>query len=438
MIKSVVLSRLLGQSVYRRTSCVSSSSTSASSSGESSDGSKIPHKKSLNLQDFPPERIRNFSIIAHVDHGKSTLADRLLEATGTISKQPGNAQVLDKLQVERERGITVKAQTAAMFFRYRDQFWLLNLIDTPGHADFNFEVSRSLAASDGAILLVDANQGVQAQTVANFWLSFERNVTLVPTVNKIDLKEAKPNEVIEEIFTLFELPAEDCLKVSAKLGTGIDELLKALVDRIPAPKGDRNSPLRAFIFDSWYDRFRGVFAFVVVKDGFVEKGQKIRSLTSGRDYEVQQVGIMTPESTPVDRLYAGQVGFIVANMKNVNEATLGDTLAWSAQPNVEKLPGIKPAKPMVFAGLFPLDVSDYTGLKGAVEKLALNDPSVSIEPDSSPALGQGFRIGFLGLLHMEVFSQRLEQEYDENVIMTAPSVPFKAEIKVSLTHSLNI
>lgn len=302
--------------------------------------------------------------------------------------------------------------------------------------DFSYEVSRSLSACDGVLLLVDANQGVQAQTVANFWLAFEQSLKIVPVLNKIDLKGAKPDTVKQQILSLFELPPDKCLLVSAKTGFGVDAVLDTIVEEVPAPSGSRDAPLRALIFDSWFIHFRGAIAAVLVKDGSISPGQQITSVNSGRTYEVGEVGIMCPDPTPVRRLYAGQVGYIMANMKTVKEAQIGDTLCEFSQDGsqaVQPLPGFRPVKPMVFAGLFPLEPQEFSNLRGAVEKLALNDPSVTLEPDSSPALGQGWRVGFLGLLHMEVFEQRLDQEYGASVILTAPSVPYKAEIKDNQT-----
>ncbi|XP_002737333.2 translation factor Guf1, mitochondrial-like [Saccoglossus kowalevskii] len=376
---------------------------------------------------FPVENIRNFSIIAHIDHGKSTLADRLLEITGTISSKTDNKQVLDKLQVERERGITVKAQTASILYNYNDKTYLLNLIDTPGHVDFSYEVSRSLSACQGVILLVDANQGVQAQTVANFYLAFEAGLTIIPVMNKIDLKVADPARVAVQMENLFDTKEGEIIKVSAKLGTGADEVLKKVVDSLPAPVGSRDNPLKALLFDSWYDRYRGAILNIAMVDGSVSVGDKITSAHTNKSYDVKEVGIMHPEQTPTSTLYAGQVGYVIAGMHNIKEAQIGDTL-YSAKHAVTPLSGFKPAKPMVFAGMYPIDKSDYVSLRSAVDKLTLNDSSVSVSIDSSPALGQGWRLGFLGLLHMDVFNQRLEQEYNAEVIVTSPSVPYKAKL----------
>jgi len=381
----------------------------------------------VELSAFPSNKIRNFCIIAHVDHGKSTLADRLLEFTGTISKDAKNEQVLDRLQVERERGITVKAQSATLVYSHQGNSYLLNLIDTPGHVDFHFEVSRSLRACQGVILLVDANQGVQAQTVANFYSAFELGLTIIPVLNKIDLKNSKPEEVGLQITKLFDVKTEDILKVSAKLGIGIEDLLLTIVKRIPPPKSDQSLPLSALLFDSWYTRYRGVGCSVAVVNGKIQKGDKISLMHSQKSYEVTELGIMHPDEVITNILYAGQVGYIYANMKSTREATVGDTIHHLNNP-ITALPGFRPAKPMVFAGLFPNDQSEYGDLKRALEKLVLNDSSVTVGLDSSAALGQGWRLGFLGLLHMDVFCERLEQEYATTVVVTTPNVPYKIQI----------
>uniref|UniRef100_A0A667GJC2 GTP binding elongation factor GUF1 n=1 Tax=Lynx canadensis TaxID=61383 RepID=A0A667GJC2_LYNCA len=354
-------------------------------------------KEKIDMSRFSVENIRNFSIIAHVDHGKSTLADRLLELTGTIDKTKNNKQVLDKLQVERERGITVKAQTASLFYNWEGKQYLLNLIDTPGHVDFSYEVSRSLSACQGVLLVVDANEGIQAQTVANFFLAFEAQLSVIPVINKI----------------------------SAKLGTNVERVLQAVIERIPPPKVHRKNPLRALVFDSTFDQYRGVIANVALFDGVVSKGDKIVSAHTKKIHEVNEVGVLNPNEQPAHKLYAGQVGYLIAGMKDVTEAQIGDTLYLHKQP-VEPLPGFKSAKPMVFAGMYPIDQSEYNNLKSAIEKLTINDSSVTVHRDSSLALGAGWRLGFLGLLHMEVFNQRLEQEYNASVILTTPTVPYKA------------
>ncbi|XP_067993731.1 translation factor GUF1, mitochondrial isoform X2 [Melanerpes formicivorus] len=354
-------------------------------------------KDKLDVSTYPVESIRNFSIIAHVDHGKSTLADRLLEITGTIAKTTHNKQVLDKLQVERERGITVKAQSASLFYKHAGANYLLNLIDTPGHVDFSYEVSRSLSACQGVILVVDANEGIQAQTVANFYLAFEAQLAIIPVINKI----------------------------SAKQGTNVEKVLQKVIEKIPPPQCNPADPLKALVFDSTFDHYRGVIANIALFGGEIQKGHKIVSAHTKKRYEVHEVGILTPNEQPTHKLYAGQVGYLIAGMKEVTEAQIGDTLFMYKQP-VEPLPGFKSAKPMVFAGMYPVDQTEYNNLKSALERLTLNDSSVTVHRDSSLALGAGWRLGFLGLLHMEVFNQRLEQEYNMSVILTAPTVPYKA------------
>ncbi|ROL41122.1 Translation factor GUF1, mitochondrial [Anabarilius grahami] len=362
----------------------------------SSNGSE---KESFDMSEFPVERIRNFSIIAHIDHGKSTLADRLLEITGAIAKTASNKQVLDKLQVERERGITVKAQTASLFYQHDGQTYLLNLIDTPGHVDFSYEVSRSISACQGVLLIVDANQ--------------------------IDLKNADPERVEKQIEKVFDIPREECIRISAKLGTNVDQVLQEVVNRIPPPTAGVDDLFKALVFDSTFDHYRGVVASIAVFGGRVSKGDKIVSAHLGKSYEVNELGVLRPDQHPTETLYAGQVGYVIAGMKEVKEAQIGDTFYLHKQP-VGALPGFKPAKAMVFAGMYPMDQSEYTNLRSAVEKLMLNDSSVTVQRDSSLALGAGWRLGFLGLLHMEVFNQRLEQEYNASVIITSPTVPYKA------------
>lgn len=384
--------------------------------------------KQFHLERIEPSNVRNFSIIAHIDHGKSTLSDRLLEFTGTISDREKKAQFLDKLQVERERGITVKAQTASMLYEYNGNMYLLNLIDTPGHVDFSYEVSRSLYACQGALLLVDAGQGVQAQTMANFYLAFEQNLTIIPVMNKIDLPTADPDRVTNELHNLFDFMPEDIVRASAKAGIGIQDILHKIIEIIPAPEGDRTQPLKALLFDSWYDEYRGVICLVALKNGILKKGDKITLAQTGLPYEILELGLMYPELTEQPALYAGQVGYIIPGMKTVKEARVGDTLFHYKVP-VESFPGFKPAKPVVFAGLYPVDSDQFEQLQEAIEKLTLNDASVSVEKKSSAALGLGFRCGFLGLLHMDVFRQRLEQEYGVSIIATAPSVLYKIKMK---------
>lgn len=379
------------------------------------------------LKTFTPDKIRNFSVIAHIDHGKSTLSDRLLETTGTLSTRHKNEQFLDKLQVEKERGITVKAQSASMIYEYKGEKYLLNLIDTPGHVDFSYEVSRSLYACQGALLLVDAVQGVQAQTMANFYLAFEQDLTIVPLINKVDMAAADVPRVTREIESLFCFEPEEMVLTSAKTGIGITETLNAIIERMPAPKSDLSLPLKALLFDSWFDEYRGVICLIALKDGVITKGETIALAQNNISYEVLEVGLMYPDPTPTDALYAGQVGYLITGMKTVKEARVGDTI-YNAKKPVTPFPGFKPAKPMVFAGIFPIENTEFDLLRDAIEKLTLNDASVTVEKKSSPALGMGFRCGFLGLLHMDVFKQRLEQEYNMDVIATAPSVRYKLDL----------
>lgn len=381
--------------------------------------------KLSSLEEFVPTKIRNFGIVAHVDHGKSTLADRMLQLTNVVDSNAKIAQVLDKLQVEKERGITVKAQTCSMI--YKD--YLINLIDTPGHVDFSFEVARSLAACNGIVLLVAANQGVQAQTISNFWLAFERDLSMIPVVNKVDLKTANLPKVQNELKSLFDVDEKEIIKISAKSGLNVPDVLDAIIDRLPPPSGNRDAHFEGLIFDSWYEQFRGAIPLVLIKNGSISRGQKIHSLNNDKSYEVIEVGVMHPDMTPCQTLYAGQVGYVICNMKTVKEATVGETLFDPTSPEpIKNVEVFKPVKPTIYAGLYPLETSNYENLKLAVERLSLNDPSVVITSDSSPALGLGWKVGFLGILHMEVFSARLSQEYDETVILTSPNVEFLAEI----------
>jgi elongation factor 4 len=379
----------------------------------------------LDLKKFSPSKIRNFCIIAHVDHGKTTLSTRLLEYTATIEKTESNELYMDKLRVEKERGITVKAQTASMFFRYKGEVYLLNLIDTPGHVDFTYEVSRSMAACEGAVLLTDAAKGVQAQTQANWWLAFEANLFIVPALNKIDLPTAQPKVVKEQLKRLFGHSEDEILMLSAKSGFGVSQLLATIVEKIPPPTGDINKPFRALLFDSWYqDIHNGVICLIKVVDGFIEKGDHIMSTYTNATYEVLDIGLMYPEMESTGVLYAGQVGYIRPGMRTGKEAHIGDTFHRAGEV-VEPLPGFKPAKPMVFAGLYPVEPSEFDKLQEAIEKLTLNDASVSTMKENSDALGVGFRCGFLGLLHMDVFMTRLRQEYGAGqIIATNPTVPY--------------
>ncbi|HET9363025.1 MAG TPA: translation elongation factor 4, partial [Vicinamibacterales bacterium] len=370
--------------------------------------------------------IRNFSIIAHIDHGKSTLADRFLEITGALQAREMEAQVLDAMDLERERGITIKAHPVRLNYTASDgQQHVLNLIDTPGHVDFSYEVTRSLAACEGALLLVDASQGVEAQTLANAYLAVDNNLEIIPVINKIDLPSAQPDECKRQLEEIIGLDASGAILASAKEGTGTREILEAIVARVPPPTGDPAAPLKALIFDSWYDAYRGVVIVVRVIDGVLRAKQKVRLMAMGQEYEVDELGVFSPKATPVDELSVGDVGFIVANIKRVSDAKIGDTVTESARPTPEPFPGFKELKPMVFAGLYPVEGHKYTELREALEKLRLNDASFFYEPETSAALGFGFRCGFLGLLHMEIVQERLEREYDMDLVTTAPGVLYR-------------
>ena len=372
------------------------------------------------------ENIRNFSIIAHIDHGKSTLADRLIEKTGTLSKREMEDQVLDNMSLERERGITIKDQAVQLDYRARDgKDYILNLIDTPGHVDFNYEVSRALAACEGALLVIDATQGIEAQTLANVYLAMEHDLELIPVINKIDLPSADPERVEKEVEDVLGIDASDCIRCSAKTGEGVDEILEAVVKKIPAPSGDSSAPLQALIFDSKFDSYKGVMLYIRIVNGTLRKGMKIRLMATEKVYEVTEVGVFKPALVNVDELGEGQVGFLAASIKNVRDARVGDTVTDDANPAAKPLPGYRKATPMVYCGLYPLETNDYDNLRDALEKLQLNDASLFFEPETSTALGFGFRCGFLGLLHMDVIKERLEREYHLELITTAPNVIYE-------------
>ncbi|AEE91238.1 ribosomal elongation factor, GTPase [Tepidanaerobacter acetatoxydans Re1] len=377
---------------------------------------------------IPRQRIRNFCIIAHIDHGKSTLADRLLEYTNTISERKMQDQVLDKMDLEKERGITIKAKAVRMIYKADDgKEYLLNLIDTPGHVDFNYEVSRSLAACEGALLIVDASQGIEAQTLANTYLALEHNLEIIPIINKIDLPSAEPDEAKREVEEIIGLDAENAIMTSAKTGQGVKEVLEAIVQRIPAPEGCNELPLRALIFDSLYDPYKGAVAFVRVIDGHIRPKQMIKMMSTNNIFEVAEIGVFNPDMQPVQYLQAGEVGYVAAGIKNVIDTRVGDTITDAENPAKKPLPGYKKAVPMVFCGMYPAEGEEYESLKEALGKLQLSDASLFFEPETSAALGFGFRCGFLGLLHMDVVQERLEREYNLNIITTAPSVIFKVK-----------
>ena len=375
------------------------------------------------------KHIRNFCIIAHIDHGKSTLADRLLQTTGTISDREMQAQALDDMDLERERGITIKSHAIQMSYKHEGQDYILNLIDTPGHVDFSYEVSRSIAACEGALLIVDASQGIEAQTISNLYLALEHDLEIIPILNKMDLPGAMPEEVSDQIMELIGCDLEDIIQASGKTGLGVDLILEAVVNRIPAPKGDESAPLQAMIFDSVFNPLRGIIAYYRVKNGVLKKGQKVRFLNTGRDYNADEIGILKMDLSPKTEVRAGDVGYIISGIKAANEVKVGDTITGSDNPCEIPIKGFEDVKPMVFAGIYPVDTEDYEELRYSMEKLQLNDSSLVFEPESSAALGFGFRCGFLGMLHMEIIQERLEREFNMTVITTVPNVSYKSYMK---------
>jgi GTP-binding protein LepA len=370
------------------------------------------------------KNIRNFCIIAHIDHGKSTLADRLLQTTGTISDRDMQAQALDDMDLERERGITIKSHAIQMNYKFEGQDYILNLIDTPGHVDFSYEVSRSIAACEGALLIVDASQGIEAQTISNLYLALEHDLEIIPILNKMDLPGAMPEEVSDQIIELIGCDMEDIIPASGKTGLGVDKILEAVINRIPAPKGDENAPLQAMIFDSVFNPFRGIIAYYRVKNGIIRKGDKVRFLNTGKDYNADEVGILKMDLNPKQEVRAGDVGYIISGIKTAKEVKVGDTITLAANPCEVPIKGFEDVKPMVFAGIYPVETDDYEELRYSMEKLQLNDSSLVFEPESSAALGFGFRCGFLGMLHMEIIQERLEREFNMTVITTVPNVSY--------------
>jgi len=376
------------------------------------------------------DRIRNFCIIAHIDHGKSTLADRLLELTGTLSERELKDQVLDSMDLERERGITIKSHAIRMKYRARDgEEYILNLIDTPGHVDFTYEVSRALKACEGAILVVDASQGIEAQTISNLYLALGHDLEIIPVLNKVDLPNARPDEVAQSIEELIGEPAEDILRISAKTGEGVPELLERIVQRIPPPKGDPEAPLRALVFDSVFDTYRGAVVYVRVFEGTLKSGERIRFMSNGREYVAEEIGILRLERQPVEMLRAGEVGYVIGSIKDIRSARVGDTITHAHRPASEPIPGFRQVKPMVFSGVFPTNPEQYEELRASLEKLQLNDASLTFTPETSAALGFGFRIGFLGLLHMEIVQERLEREFGLDIITTVPNVEYQVVLR---------
>lgn len=382
------------------------------------------------------QNIRNFSIIAHIDHGKSTLSDRIIQSCNGLAEREMKEQVLDNMDLERERGITIKAQTVRLVYNYNGENYILNLMDTPGHVDFAYEVSRSLAACEGALLIVDASQGVEAQTLANTYLAIENNLEIIPVLNKIDLPSAEPERIMEQVENIIGLPKEDAVLVSAKTGKGITELLNAIVTKLPHPKGDNNAPLKALLVDSWYDTYLGVVILVRIYDGFLEKGQKIKTMSNDQEYVVEDIGYFTPKPYKTNKLVAGEMGYLVANIKTVKDTKIGDTITLAKGGIFNALAGFNPSVPVVFAGLYPVENNDFNNLKEALEKLNINDSSFTFETTKSTALGFGFRCGFLGLLHLEIIQERLIREFNLDLITTAPSVIYEVTLTDGSTSNI--
>jgi GTP-binding protein LepA len=384
------------------------------------------------------KNIRNFCIIAHIDHGKSTLADRLLQATNTISEREMQDQALDDMDLERERGITIKSHAIQMNYHFRGEDYVLNLIDTPGHVDFSYEVSRSIAACEGALLIVDASQGIEAQTISNLYLALEHDLEIIPILNKMDLPSAMPEEVSDQIIDLIGCKPEEIIPASGKTGLGVDQILEAVISRIPSPKGDEDAPLQAMIFDSVFNSFRGIIAYYRVRNGVIKKGQKVRFFNTGKDYHADEVGILRMDLVPKKEVNAGDVGYIISGIKAANEVKVGDTITSTERPCDAAIKGFEDVKPMVFAGIYPVDTEDYEELRFSMEKLKLNDSSLVFEPESSAALGFGFRCGFLGMLHMEIIQERLEREFNMTVITTVPNVSYHTFMKRDVETSLTV
>ncbi|SMY11022.1 translation elongation factor 4 [Brevibacterium jeotgali] len=393
-------------------------------------------RKRIDVAATPPELLRNFCIIAHIDHGKSTLADRMLQITGAVQPRNMRAQYLDRMDIERERGITIKSQAVRMPWEVDGTPYALNMIDTPGHVDFTYEVSRSLAACEGALLLVDASQGIEAQTLANLYLAMEHDLTIIPILNKIDLPSAQPEKYAEEIANLIGVDPDDVLRVSGKTGEGVEDVLDRIVEQIDAPVGDADAPSRAMIFDSVYDTYRGVVTYVRVVDGRFSPREKVEMMSTGTAYELQEIGVSSPEPVPSEGLGVGEVGYLITGVKDVRQSKVGDTVTNSRRPAEQSVPGYAEPKPMVFSGLFPIDGSDYPVLRDALDKLKLNDASLAYEPETSTALGFGFRCGFLGLLHLEIIRERLEREFDLSLISTAPSVVYRVVMEDGTEHTV--